>query len=590
VSPPNSGDGIHLDPDWPGLEAPDGLLRADPDVMSEIGRRLRDQARSLTSDVPHLPSTVSYLDAYRRSTTAGLEHTTHVPDDDHWFGRWPTAGDMEYGWRTARWAILRYYRLLAQQLDAAGYLLEDTAEAYRRGETANQAELAAAVRFQAGRTTPARIGAPSGRAAAVIRESTQVPGISMCEVVDTYDPRWILDEVDRLRTRQPWIDMSTAASSLRATCERLHHLRGWLKRQAITLADAWSSPTAAACQDALRRLAGTAAELAERSADLAEFTARCADTIAAAVADFPTLEGRSFGEWVQDTLTIGADPNLERKHDTIRQALARLNEAYTEINRTTLPAHINADLPDLTGGVDPGSGNDLGPGPEQRPERPVLPPPVTTVSARITDDVAHAGADAGGTAGAEAPAGAAEERGGGPAAGVAGPTGGLAGAPSAPTVGAQSPPVTGAHSPPVIGGGAVPGSGGPPPGATLAPAGGPAPGVVRGPGIPAPRAPGGPGAGTAPTPAGGSTGVKGTTPTAGRVAGPGMVAAPVGAPGGQAGHPSRRSTGRAGAVGGLPGPAPRPGRDGTSEDADEWLVEDETPFEGRQDTPPEVIR
>src|SRR5690606_39638081 len=62
---------------------------------------------------------------YRRSTpTAGLEHTTHVPDSDHWFGQWPTAGDMEHGWRTARWAILRYYKRLVEHLDETGHLLE----------------------------------------------------------------------------------------------------------------------------------------------------------------------------------------------------------------------------------------------------------------------------------------------------------------------------------------------------------------------------------------------------------------------------------------------------------------------------------
>src|SRR5690606_6492824 len=119
------------------------------------------------------------------------------------------------------------------------------------------------------------------------------------------------------------------------------------------------------------------------------------------------------------------------------------------------------------------------------------------------------------------------------------------------------------------------------------------PGVVPGPGgIPAPRTPGSPGAGSAPTPTGGSAGARGTTPTAaGRVAGTGMVAAPMGAPGGRDGRPTRRSTGRAGLVGNLStGAVLRPGRDGTVEGPDDWLVEEETPWEGRQDTPPEVIK
>ncbi|HLV57623.1 MAG TPA: hypothetical protein VKY81_01920 [Natronosporangium sp.] len=577
MSPPRRRDGIHLDPDWPGLEAPDGLLRADPDVIAEIGGRLRSQARSLNSDAGHLPSTVPYLDDYRRSTTAGLEHTTEVPDSDHWFGRWPTAGDMEHGWRTARWAILRYYKLLVEQLDETGHLLEQTAAAYDSGEAANQAELAAA-RLQAGHTTPVHTGTPVGRPADLTRESTQVPGISMCEAVDTYDPRWILGEIDYLRTRRPWIDMSAAASSLRATSERLHHLRDWLRHQAATLAHAWSSPAAAACQHALQRIAATAAHLADRSAQLAEFTSGCAVTIATAVADFPTLEGRSLSEWVQDTFTIGADPNLERKHDTIRHALARLNQDYTDINHTMLPTHVDAELPPLRRDFGPGS--DLG----ERPERPVLPPPAAA-SASIPDGAALARADAGGAAGAGATAGGVESHSAGASpAGMLGSTGGLAGAPPTPAVGAQSPQV--------IGGGAVPGTGGPPAGAGSGPVGGTVPGIVPGPGgVPAPRQPGG--ATPAPAPAtGGSAGARATASAAGRVAGPGMLAAPMGAPGGQAGSPTRRSTGRAGLVGTVPtGAAGRPGEGGTVDGADDWLVEDEaSPWEGQQDTPPEVIK
>lgn len=578
MSPPHRRDGIHLDPDWPGLEAPDGLLRADPDVIAEIGGRLRSQARSLDSDAGHLPSTVPYLDDYRRSTTAGLEHTTHVPDGDHWFGRWPTAGDMEHGWRTARWAILTYYKLLVEQLELAGLLLEDTAEAYRRGEAANQAELAAAARLQAGHTIRARTGTPVGRPADLIRESTQVPGISMCEAVDDYDPQWILDQIDHLRTRRPWIDMSAAASSLQATSERLDHLRDWLRRQATTLADAWSSSAATACQHALRRIAGAATHLADRSAQLAEFTARCADTVAAAVANFPALEGRSLSEWVLDTFTIGADPNLERKHDTVRHALARLNQDYTDINHTTLPTHIDVEItvPD----------SELDPDTLRPPERPVLPPPPVAGHEAVAPATGARDLTTGAVVD-DATAGGVESHGAGASpAGMLGSTGGLASAAPTPTVGVQSPPMVG-------GGGAVPGTSGPPLGPGSGPAGGPVPGAVPGPGgIPAPRIPGSPGAGSAPTAAGGSSGARGTASTAGRMAGPGMVAAPMGPPGGQAGSPTRRSTGRAGLVGNpSTGAARRPGQGGTVEGADDWLVEDETPpWEGQQDTPPEVIK
>jgi hypothetical protein len=98
---------------WPGLNASDGEMRIDPDVLNDVAATLERELRSLTGDALGTPANLRA----EATIAAGLNP----------WGRWTTAVDMESGYRVARDSLLFYYEELIGQLQAAINLLRTTA-------------------------------------------------------------------------------------------------------------------------------------------------------------------------------------------------------------------------------------------------------------------------------------------------------------------------------------------------------------------------------------------------------------------------------------------------------------------------------
>src|SRR5690606_26427943 len=121
-----------------------------------------------------------------------------------------------------------------------------------------------------------------------------------------------------------------------------------LRNNAESLATEWQSETSVAAQKALQRIAATAEHLADTSAKMSTFANRSAEGLQEAVSGFPPEgDDRSLGEKVLDAINPFGDPHKEEKANQVRDALARLNEAYRDVNYTSLPAEVAADLPVL---------------------------------------------------------------------------------------------------------------------------------------------------------------------------------------------------------------------------------------------------
>src|SRR5690606_7843863 len=176
---------VRLDPSWPGLTAPAQEVRVDPDTLERIGAVLTGQASSMTADNSALPPGISYLDDARRSTTVGLEKDTGMGEGEPWFGEWPTAVQMEHGLTTDQGSILHYYRLLADQLRAAGELFKATADDYREIDQGAKVDLEARAAGWDQVGTPAVAPVQS---AGEFRDTTRVPFINQREDTSQYDP------------------------------------------------------------------------------------------------------------------------------------------------------------------------------------------------------------------------------------------------------------------------------------------------------------------------------------------------------------------------------------------------------------------
>jgi hypothetical protein len=572
-------------PPWRGLEASAGQFRADPEVIDRVGSLLAARGRGMRSDLSSVPSGAGmpYLDDARRSTTVGLESATQMPDYEHWWGRWQTGVDMEYGWRMARFAVLRYYKELAKQVEHAGLALQASAEGYEGTDASNARELARAAAWERtasgmGATGSAASGSAVVPAGSGLRESTTVPGLSMCEVVDNYDPEYILQEIAHLQHRQPWHDMSGAARALQATADRLQDLRELLVDQSRALDEAWCSPASVGCQQALRRIAGTAADLGERAGMLARFTERSADEIARAVTGFPQLERRNLVEWAWDTVNIGSDPHRDAQVQEIRDALTRLNQAYTDISHTTRPPDVNADLPDIhTQGQ-----RDVDDEPPPPPPQPSGPAPLTGAGAAGGAATASVESGVTGMSGVSGVSGlSGVPAGTGAAAGEAvaevglspaleGSTGGLAGAtPGVPGGAPGGAPGVAPGGPP----GVAPGAGG---------------GVSAAPGVPVGSLGGRPGVIGGGGVGGGSAGGAGAGARGGGAGGAGAGARGGGAGAVGAGGTGAARPGMAGAM--MPaGGAGRGGANQAHRQPDSWLLEDDDPWRDDTEAPPEVI-
>src|SRR5690606_27998738 len=543
--------GIRRDASWPGLTASPRGLRVDPDTLERIGAVLTGRAISMTADNSALPHGISYLDDARRSTTVGLEKDTEMGVGEHWFGEWPTAVQMEHGLTTAQGSILHYYRLLADQLRAAGELFKATADDYREIDQGAKVDLEARAAGWDQVGTPAVAPVQS---AGEFRDTTRVPFINQREDTSQYDPAWVHEQIRKVRDRQSWQRLQSAGAAFQSTSERLTYVADLLRNNAESLAEEWESETSVAAQRALQRIAATATHLADTAARMSTFANRSAEVLQEAVSSFPP-EGdtRSFGEKFLDTINPFGDPNKEAKANQVRDALARLNEAYRDVNYTSLPGEVAADLPILP---DPDSSRreNQAPPPYHPPPAPSLPPPPTVpppsgvvppapeppVGTGITGfpgiEPAAAGTGTGGSTGGVIP---------GISPLPAGPelaTGGLAGAGG---------PPPGPVGPGGLGSGGLPGG----LGAGAVPAGGPGPGAGApglGPGV---GGAGPAGAGTSPGAPGGAAGGRGV-PGIGPRPGAGGVA-PVGGPGGDqsGGNRPGGTGGRPGPVGGRPGTA-----------------------------------
>lgn len=598
---------IRLDPSWPGVRAPAEEVTVDPDTLERLGRLLVGHASGLASDQSHLPTGVSYFDDSRRSTTVGLRQATESSQGSHWFGEWPTAVLMEHSLTTAGANLAYYYERLVEQVAAAGHLFRATSDDYRAVEAGAMANLEAHAAGWDRLAAP--IEAPAGQPAGEFRQTSPVPYINEYEDVSEYDPDWVLAEVEKLRSAQPWGRIQSVADTFDATTERLTSLATMLRGQAEALAAEWDSETSAACQRALQRITATAEHLAESAQQLADFSHRSAEVLQEAVSGFPTeVEGRDVREWLADAVTPGEDPHREEKINEVRDALARLNDSYRTVNYTTLPGEIGAHLPLLP---DPGEGIRPPSPPPPAVDRPLLPTPPRTSPPFSEGVVAGPGAGTGLPVGAGITGFPAAGAAGGPdlaADEPPGPAGGLAGAAAVPSPG--GPPGGGGAG---IGTGV--GAGTTPAGPT---AGGPGslPGGVGSGGVGLVPGNASSGTGRSATSSGSAgRGAAGSRPGTGAVTGVAPVGGTGGGTGGSGGTGRRHGTGPQGRGDGGSGsnsgagasgrPAARPGTPGPGilptanprgsarEDPDRrpdgWLTEDDDPWQSNEDPPPPPV-
>jgi hypothetical protein len=531
---PYQNQSVPLDPSWPGLDAPSGEIRVDPATLRAYAGELNAKADELEGQAAGTPT--------------GLQTSATPTDGSSMFGRWPTAVMMEYSLDSAREGVASYYRLVVGQLRAAAALFEATADTYEGIDQSSQARLEAAGWDQI--TLPADAHPASTQAAGQFSESAEVPYIDQYENVENYDPQWILDEINYVQQNNLPGQLSTAGQAFEASGTNLTDVAETVKGLGRRLDTDWRSETSVAAQYALRRIEGTARHLGEASTKVAEFARRSSTELQTAVSSFPDVD-RSTWESVTDTLNPFGDPAAEGKANEVRDALARLNEAYRDTNYTNLPPYVNANLPILpnpdrnrtgfeTGGSGGGGGGISGAGAGYTPpSRPTMPVPPTVPTAPV-------GGESGAVVGPSSPGGVGGSGGGGTIPGISGVPGpGTPGAGELPGAGTDlSGGLAGAGAPGPAGGGFA---GGAPAGA--------APGGIGAGGV----TPGGVGAGAGP--AGG--GIPGAVGPGGIVAPGAAGAGGRGATGGAAGRGAiPRASGRGGAIPGVGGAGGVPGRTG----------------------------
>jgi hypothetical protein len=455
----------------------------------------------------------------------------------------------------------------------------------------------------------------------VWRDSQAIPHITACESVDQYDADQIHGEIERLAGAGTWNTLFAAARAWSAAGDKLDGLRQQLSTAAQTLAGAWSSDDAVACQQALQRIHTTAGNVADSARGVYRFTDASAASLQQAVSNFPgrdsgsglfetagrvaggsSLVGGSvmddvggfIGGGMDSLFGTGEDPN-----EKPRQALGELNLRYQSDN-TRLPEQVSAELPvldnpgagrtDITGlgGQSPGGGPSAGM------------PGVTPGASGFDPSTVGSGPSGGGTTGIFTPDGS----GGLPGTGVPGGPGG-SDFPIGPGDGGldSAGPLGPGGGLPGGGGAGLPGGGG---GMAGGGGGGTGAGGLGGGAGGVGMVPGGAGGGRG---AGGGPG-RGMGAGGGRGMAGGMV--PMGG-GGAGGGRGGRGAGGAGAGGGRPGLAGGKiggggagggagrgvgggmvpmgaGRGGEENERDTWLVEDDDPWGADNDTPPGVIR
>jgi hypothetical protein len=455
----------------------------------------------------------------------------------------------------------------------------------------------------------------------VWRDSQAIPHITACESVDQYDADQIHGEIERLAGAGTWNTLFAAARAWSAAGDKLDGLRQQLSAAAQTLAGAWSSDDAVACQQALQRIHTTAGNVADSARGVYRFTDASAASLQQAVGSFPgrdsgsglfetagraaggsSLVGGSvlddvggfIGGGMDSLFGTGEDPN-----EKPRQALADLNARYQSDN-TRLPEQVSAELPVIGEGgtgktkIEELGGGSFGGGPSAG-----MPGGVPGAGG-FDPSTVGSGPSGGGTTGAFSPGGS----GGLPGAGVPGGPGGgdFPAGPSDGGLNSAGPLGPGGGLPGAGGGAGMPGGGGggmPGGGGIGGGLGGAAGGVGMVPG----GAAGGRGAGAGSgrgLGAGGGRGMAGgMVPMGGAGAGGtrgGRGAGGAGAGGGRPGLTGGKIAG-GGAAGGagrgvgggmMPMGAGRGG--GEEHERDTWLVEDDDPWGADSDTPPGVIR
>lgn len=593
---------VPLEGNWPGLEPRPGQVEVDPDALDSVGNQLLGEG-----------------DGGDGITPDQLEAKVNPQSCNGWFGFWPTAGYMQHSLQTAGGSIAFYFRKVLDQVNAAATLFQATAEDYRR---IDQGAAASLRDHAAGWDRLATDVDTNVEPAGEFRDSTEVPYISQYEDVSGYDADWIASEMERIKSSQSWTNISDAGTALTSTATRLRFLASSMRGLATQIDGQWSSETAAAAQRALRRIASTASDLAEKADKTATFAYESAATLQRAAQGFG--DDRNMFEKGVDALNPFGDSNKDAMR---REQLEVLNNEYRDVNYTTLPPYVNADLPNLPppgGGIKtpsgPGDGTGgSGSGGYIPPTSPNMPPPPSTPPGSGMDGLTpgpdapqvigpgelgpDSGFDGGGIPDDDVTLPGDQEWSDGGLAGVGpgvGPIG--PGNPNLPNVGPIGP------TNPAAAAAAAPGGAGLPPGGNITLVPGNNPGVTPGrgaaaagpmrpgpaaagrPGMPGnlPGAGGRPGMTTGAMPTGGSgTGAAGGAQGTGGPRGAGGAGGP-----GAGGRPGMVGGARPGATGAMPMGGARRGGEG-EEDNDQrttWLMEDEDPWHGDENVPPPIIR
>lgn len=583
---------VPLEGNWPGLEPRSGHVEVDPDALDTVGNQLLGEG-----------------DGGDGITPEQLEAKVNPQACTGWFGFWPTAGYMQHSLQTAGGSIAFYFRKVLDQVNAAAALFQATAEDYRQIDQGTATNLKA---HAAGWDRLAAQVDTNVEPAGEFRDSTEVPYISQYEEVSGYDADWIASEMERIKASQSWTNISDAGTALSSTGTRLRFLANSMRGLAGKIDGQWSSETAAAAQRALQRIASTANDLAEKADKTATFAHESAATLQRAAQGFG--DDRNLLEKGVDAVNPFGDSNKDAMR---REQLELLNEQYRDVNYTTLPPYVNADLPTLptprgeiktpaggegTGGS--GSGGYVPPSSPNMPAPPPAPPGSGTGGVTPGPDAPRVvgpgelgpetGFD-GGIPGGDVTLPGDQEWSDGGLAGVGpGPLG--PGGPNLPGGGPIGPSNLNPAAATPTGPGGLPPAGG---GVNLVPGANPgvAPGrgtagagpVRPGPAAGRPGMPGNlPGVGGRP---GMPTGGSGTgNASGGRGAAGARGAGGAGGPG-AAGRPGLTGGARPGATGAMPMGGSRRGEgDEEGTERSTWLMEDEDPWHGDENVPPPVIR
>lgn len=583
---------VPLEGNWPGLEPRSGQVEVDPDALDSVGNQLLGEGAGSDGITPDQ-----------------LEAKVNPQSCNGWFGFWPTAGYMQHSLQTAGGSIAFYFRKVLDQVNAAATLFQATAEDYRRIDQGAATSLKA---HAAGWDRLASEVDTNVEPAGEFRDSTEVPYISQYEDVSGYDADWIASEMERIKASQSWTNISDAGTALSSTATRLRFLASSMRGLATKIDGQWSSETAAAAQRALQRIASTASDLAEKADRTSTFAHESAGTLQRAAQGFG--DDRNLFEKGVDAVNPFGDSN---KDSMRREQLELLNEQYRDVNYTTLPPYVNADLPNLPTpkGVrresPPAGGDGVGGSggyvPPSSPNMPAPPPaPPGSGTGGVTPGPGapqmvgpgelgpEAGFDGGGIPGGDVTLPGDQEWSDG--------DGGLAGVGPGP-LGPSGPGLPSGPGGAPLGPGGLNPAAATPTGPGGLPAGGGGIGMVPGTNLGA--TPGRGTAGTVPgrpgTPGiGGRSGVpSGAMPTGGSGAGNaggGRGAGGVRGAGGTGGpsaggRPGLAGGARPGTTGGMPMGGSRRGEsDEEGTERNTWLMEDEDPWHGDENVPPPVIR